>query len=165
MQLVELPAPDETYDNIVAFWNPSETPRPGQELLYNYRLHWGSRMPFAPRLAQVVATRNGIGGVVGQKRAHFSWRFVVDFVGGELATLGKDAAVEPVITASRGRIEITSARPQFATKGYRAMFDLVPTDESAEPIDLRLYLRLGGQSLTETWIYQWVPPPAAVRTY
>jgi glucans biosynthesis protein len=28
----------------------------------------------------------------------------------------------------------------------------------SEPIDLRLYLRVDGRPLTETWIYQWTPP-------
>ena len=28
-----------------------------------------------------------------------------------------------------------------------------------EPIDLRLYLRYAGHPLTETWLYQWKPPP------
>jgi glucans biosynthesis protein len=165
VQLVELSAPDETYDNIVAFWHPAQAPQPGEELLFNYRLHWGTSPRFAPPLAQTVATRTGIGGVVGQKRKYFSWRFAVDFAGGELAALPRKAEVEPVITASRGRIEITSARPQKEIKGYRAMFDLRPTDASTEPIDLRLYLRLDGQPLTETWSYQWTPPPADARKY
>ncbi|MGH8545120.1 MAG: glucan biosynthesis protein [Gammaproteobacteria bacterium] len=165
VQLVELAAPDETYDNIVAFWNPAERPKPGQEILFSYRLHWGTKMPFAPALAHVVATRTGIGGVVGHKRKYFSWRFAVDFAGGELASLAKNADVEPVITASRGQVELTSARPQKESNGYRAMFDLKPTGDGIEPIDLRLYLRLNGQPLTETWIYQWTPPPPAERKY
>jgi periplasmic glucans biosynthesis protein len=165
VQLIELPAPDETFDNIVAFWNPADKPQPGQELLFSYRLHWGARMPFAPPLAQVVATWTGIGGIIGQKRKYFSWRFAVDFAGGELSTLAKKAQVEPVISASRGEVEITSARPQLEINGYRAMFDLKPTDDSLEPVDLRLYLRIDKQPLTETWIYQWTPPPLAERKY
>jgi periplasmic glucans biosynthesis protein len=165
VQLVELPAADETFDNIVAFWNPADKPQPGQELLFSYRLHWGGRMPFAPPLAQVVATRAGIGGVVGQKRKYFSWRFAVDFAGGQLAALPKNAKVEPVISASRGQVEITSARPQLEINGYRAMFDLRPADDSTEPVDVRLYLRINDQPLTETWIYQWTPPPPAERKY
>jgi periplasmic glucans biosynthesis protein len=163
VQLVELPAPDETFDNIVAFWNPADKPEPGQELLFSYRLYWGGLMPFRPPLGEVIATRTGIGGVVGQKRNYFSWRFAVDFIGGQLATLAKKAEVEPVISASRGEIEITSARPQLEINGYRAMFDLRPTDDSKEPIDLRLYLQLDQQPLTETWIYQWTPPLPAER--
>jgi glucans biosynthesis protein len=163
VQLVELPTVDETSDNIVAFWHPSDKPRPGQELLFSYRLYWGTQPPFAPALARTVATRTGLGGVVGRKRRYFSWRFAVDFVGGELATLAKDAKVEPVITTSRGRIELPSARPQVEIGGYRALFDLRPTDASVEPVDLRLYLRLHSQPLTETWTYQWTPPPGIAR--
>jgi glucans biosynthesis protein len=32
-----------------------------------------------------------------------------------------------------------------------------------EPIDLRLYLRVDGRPLTETWIYQWAPPSPKER--
>jgi glucans biosynthesis protein len=65
--------------------------------------------------------------------------------------------VEPVITASRGQVEITSAPPLDAVRGYRAMFDLKPTDDSVTPVDLRMYLWANGQPLTETWVYQWTP--------
>lgn len=160
--LVEIPTRDETMDNIVAFWNPADKTEPGREYLYGYRLYWCRNNPFQSHLAQVEATRDGIGGVVGQKRTHFSWRFVVDFVGGDLEMLGPDAKVVPVISTSRGQVEITSARPLLPIKGWRAMFDLVP-DDSEQPIDLRLYLSLDGQALTETWMYQYSPPPAAQR--
>jgi glucans biosynthesis protein len=155
VQLVEISTVDETADNIVAFWNPADTPQPGQELLFSYRLHWGAQMPARPPLAQVVATRTGLGGYVGQKRTHFSWRFVVDFAGGDLSMLSKDVEVEPVITASRGQIEVPSVRPLDIVRGYRVTFDLKPTDDSVAPVDLRLYLRANGQPLTETWLYQW----------
>lgn len=162
VQLVEAPTPGETLDNIVAYWNPAVKALPGQELLYAYRLHWGSQAPYAASTAFVAATRTGIGGVVGQPRAYFSWRFVVDFAGGELAELGK-REVTPVITASRGAVELASARILPQSRGYRAMFDLQPTDTSTEPVDLRLYLRDGVKVLSETWLYQWTPPPAAER--
>jgi periplasmic glucans biosynthesis protein len=158
IQLVEIPTVDETFDNIVAFWNPTDKPQPGQELLFTYRLYWGAQIPVNPTLAQVVATRTGLGGIVGQRRRYFSWRFVVDFAGTNLSMIGKHINLEPVISASRGQIEITSVRPLEAVRGYRAMFDLKPTDDSVAPIDLRLYLRANGQPLTETWLYQWTPP-------
>lgn len=164
VQLVELPTPDETHDNIVVFWNPAAKPEAGEELLFSYRLYWGTQLPFAPALARVAATRTGIGGVVGQKRKYFSWRFAVDFAGGELAALLKNKAIEPVISASRGEIEITSARPLYEIGGVRAMFDIRP-DDSPEPIDLRLYLRLHKQALSETWIYQWTPPALQDRKF
>ena len=101
--------------------------------------------------------------MIGQERTYFSWRFAVDFAGGALEMLADRADVEPVITVSRGEVEITSARPLSAINGYRAMFDLVPGD-SVEPINIRLYLRLGQEALTETWIYQYTPPPREERT-
>jgi len=163
VQLVEIPTVDETFDNIVAFWHPAQRPRAGEELLYAYRLHWGAKTPGTPELAQVVATHTGIGGVIGKQRSYYSRRFVVDFAGGALAKLGDKAGVEPVISASRGEVEITSARPLASVSGYRAMFDLKPTDDKIEPINLRLYLRAGGRTLSETWLYQWTPPPASQR--
>lgn len=163
VQLLELPTHDETFDNIVAFWCPETPPQAGQELLYAYRLHWGTRTPHVPALAQAVATRTGIGGVIGRPRPYYSKRFAVDFSGGDLGLLRRDAKVEAVIDISRGRVEITSARPLDSVNGWRAMFDVVPPDDTETPIDLRLYLRSGGQPLTETWIYQWTPPLASER--
>ncbi|HKU15602.1 MAG TPA: glucan biosynthesis protein D [Steroidobacteraceae bacterium] len=164
IQLVELTAPNETFDNIVAFWNPAAPPQPGDELLYGYRMYWGTRMPAAvPPLAQTVATRTGLGGVVGHTRRYFSWRFAVDFAGAELAALAKSTEVEPVVTVSRGTIETPSARPLQSVGGFRAMFDLKPPDDSVQPIDIRLFLRHRQRPLTETWFYQWTPPSPQER--
>ncbi len=159
VQLVEIPTADETFDNIVAFWNPDEKPKAGQELLYSYRLYWGTHMPFASPLAQTIATRTGIGGTVGQKRQYYSWHFAVDFAGGELGALAKDANVEAVITTSRGTTPSTSPRTmsRSSTAIARCSMSGRPTTV-ADPIDLRLYLRIDGRPLTETWIYQWTPP-------
>ncbi len=163
VQLVELPAPDETRDNIVAYWKPEATPQPGQELLYSYRLYWGEKMPATPPLAQVAMTWTGIGGPPGVTRTYFSWKFVVDFAGEALAKLPRDTKIEPVISISRGRTETVSARPLDSIRGWRVMFDVVP-DESPEPIDLRVFLRDAQQRpLSETWLYQWTPPPPAAR--
>jgi periplasmic glucans biosynthesis protein len=164
VMLVEIPTPDETQDNIVAFWTPEEKPQAGSEYLYGYRLYWCRDNPHGPKLAQVVATRTGIGGQVGVKRSHFAWRFVVDFAGGELESLGEHARVVPVITASRGRIELASARRIVPRPSeWRVMFDLALPSEVVDPVNLRLFLSLEGQALTETWLYQYTPPPATQR--
>ena len=164
VQLVEIPTIDETFDNIVAFWNPESKPQPGQELLYGYRLYWGEQPPVQPPMAKTVATRTGLGGVIGFKREQFSQRFAVDFAGGELAALAKkNATVEAVVETSRGRLDTVSARPLHAIEGYRAMFDVYPGDDSTGQLDLRLYLRHEGRALSETWLYQWNPPPASER--
>ena len=163
VQLVEIPTVDETFDNIVAFWNPAEKPKAGQELLFGYRLYWGTHMPYGSPLAQTIATRTGIGGTVGQKRQYYSWHFAVDFAGGELGALAKDAPVEAVITTSRGQTEHVTAHYVGEFHGYRALFDVKPPDDGTAPIDMRLYLRVDGRALTETWIYLWTPPSAKER--
>ncbi|MFQ6370490.1 glucan biosynthesis protein [Shewanella sp. YIC-542] len=163
VQLVEIPTLDETFDNIVAFWHPAQPVTPGQELLYSYNMYWGGLPPHMSPKARVVDTFTGLGGVIGKKRAYYSKRFVVDFAGGTLPMLGKNAQVKAVISVSRGRTEIESARPLHAIDGYRAMFDLVPPDEGTEPINIRLYLEADGQPLSETWLYQWDPPAKAQR--
>ena len=108
------------------------------------------------RLPTQQMTWTGIGGMVGWKHDYFSWRFVVDFAGGDLASLPHDAKVEPIVTASSGTLELLSARPLASIRGYRAMFDVRPADD--RPVDLRLFLRSDGRALTETWTYQWTPP-------
>ncbi|HEY0682917.1 MAG TPA: glucan biosynthesis protein D [Steroidobacter sp.] len=163
VQLTEIPTADETFDNIVAFWNPETPPKPGEELLYSYNMYWGTQMPVEPTLAKAVATRTGLGGVVGQRRKYFSWRFAIDFKGGDLATLPPRSPVEPVIHVSRGEVEITSARPLQHNGGYRAMFDVKLPDDSMDPVDIRLFLRIGHLPLSETWTYQWSPPTPQER--
>ena len=163
VMLVEIPTVDETFDNIVAFWNPAEKPQKGQELLFGYKLYWCRELPVSSGLATAHATRTGIGGIVGQKRQYFSWRFVVDFAGGDIPLLSDHANVMAMISASRGTVEIASARPLREINGWRAMFDLRLTDDSVEPINLRLFLQQNGQPLTETWLYQYTPPPESER--
>jgi glucans biosynthesis protein len=164
VQLFEIPTVDETSDNIVAFWNPAEKTKAGQEMLFSYRLFWGTHLPYSSPLAQTLATRTGIGGTVGQRRQYYSWHFAVDFSGGELGALPKDANVEAVLTASRGSTtEHLTAHYVEEFKGYRVLFDVRPPDESNDAVDLRLYLRIDGRPLTETWNYQWIPLPVKDR--
>lgn len=155
VQLVELPTPDETFDNIVLFWNPEEPFAPGQERVFKYRLSWGSEPPARSSAAIVVSTRIGAGGIPGQKNRIPSRKFVIDFEGGRLDKLAENAKVEPVISASRGEIREPAARPLKGTSAWRCNFDLV--SEGMEPVDLRCYLRDAEGALTETWLYQWTP--------
>ena len=163
IDLIEIPTDNETNDNIVAFWNPATKPQAGQELLIGYKMFWAREAPSQPPLARCVATRTGIGGVVGKDRSYFSWRFAVDFAGGNFALVDSKTKVEAVVTTTKGRIETTSARPLDPVRGWRAIFDLVPDATSTEPISLRMFLRADGQALTETWLYEYAPPPLNER--
>ncbi|MCP5195563.1 MAG: glucan biosynthesis protein [Gammaproteobacteria bacterium] len=164
VQLIEIPTPDETFDNIVAFWNPAQPAQSGQELNFNYRLYWGERPPVLPTTAEVIATRIGVGGVIGQKmpisqKARMR-KFVVDFQGGQMEYLPKNKSVEAVVWASRGQISDISVRPVIEENEWRCRFDL--TFSGSEPVDLRCYLRdAEGNALSETWLYQWSPLPTS----
>ncbi|WP_255210638.1 glucan biosynthesis protein [Methylogaea oryzae] len=154
--LVEIPAKDETFDNVVAFWHPAEPVLPGQHLSFSYRMYWGNEPPAHSNNGEVVATRIGLGGVPGDKLTVVKRKFVIDFRGGRLAELGWKDRVEPVISASEGRIEAPAARPFKEIGGWRCNFDLVPG--AAEKVNLRVYLRdEQGAAVSETWLYQWSP--------
>jgi glucans biosynthesis protein len=157
VQLVELPTADETFDNIVAFWNPAEPVRPGKEMTFRYRLYWGAQPPVRSPAGKVIATRTGIGGIPGQKNPIKSRKFVIDFKGGKLSHLTLKDNVEPIITVSSGKIINPGAHPVREWRGWRVNFDLAA--EGTATVDLRCYLRgQDGGALTETWLYQWIPP-------
>lgn len=155
VQLVEIPTDDEIFDNIVAYWVPAEPIPPGRETSFRYRLHWSEDAPFPPASAQVIATRIGKAGVLGKREPVRGCKFVVDFKGGRLSSLGKGDKVEPVIDTSRGRISIPAARPLEELGAWRCSFDCVY--DGREAVDLRCYLADKQGALTETWLYQWCP--------
>lgn len=158
VDLVEIPTLDETFDNIVAFWNPAQPIKAGQELLYSYNMYWGSHPPQHSPEARVQDTFTGIGGVIGQKRHYYSKRFVIDFAGGSLPMIGDGTQLKAVINTSKGKVELESVRPINHSEKYRVMFDLIPPDATDNPINMDVHLEANGKRMSETWSYQWNPP-------
>jgi glucans biosynthesis protein len=150
VQLVELPTRLETEDNIVAFWTPAGPVRAGAEMALRYRLHWSAHEPVAAGVAQVVATRTGAGGRPGLAAPAGVTKYVVDFEGGRLPELNHQSGVVAVVTASRGQPIDVVAYPVVGTHRWRLMFDVASA--SGKEVDLRAFLRLGAEALTETWI-------------
>jgi glucans biosynthesis protein len=152
VQLVEIPTDGETDDNIVAFWTPARPVHGGDALSLRYRLYWTASEPTPPGVAQVVATRIGRGGRPGTPAPPGIRKYVVDFDGGRLASLDRHSGVLAEITVSRGRARAPTAYPVVGTRMWRLTFDvdLAP----GQTLDLRAYLRLGDEALTETWIAQ-----------
>jgi len=159
VELIELTANDETFDNIVAYWHPERIPQAGDELLYAYRLHWTGPPAVQTPLARVIATHTGPGGLIGQnvvgrRREFASARYVVDFRGDVLKKT--EGPLQPVITISGGELDLVTLQRVDNGEVWRASFDLKP-DPSLEPINLRLHLSDGKRVLSETWLYQWTP--------
>jgi glucans biosynthesis protein len=160
VQLVEIPTQDEIHDNIVAYWKPKQPVKAGDEISLSYRLYWQNQNPQpASDTARIVATRIGRGGVPGKPAPtdKDSWKFVVDFTGGPLADMAPRFDVTPVVTLSRGKIVNPYVIKVVGTKKWRALFDVYAPGK--ERIDLRCFLRLEGKTLSETWLYQFFPPP------
>ncbi|GGC63569.1 glucan biosynthesis protein [Chelatococcus reniformis] len=157
VQLIEIPTDDEIHDNTVAMWVPAEPAIAGQSHALRYRIHWVDGEPFPSTLARCVATRLGNGGVPGQPRPKGVRKFMIEFLGGPLKDLPFGAKPEVVLSASRGTFSyvFTEAVPNNVPGHWRAQFDLAVS--GTEPVDIRCYLKLGDQVLSETWLYQYLP--------
>lgn len=153
VRLVELFTPDETNDNIVAYWTPAELPPPGQPLEYSYRLHWFLDQIHPPG-SWVVATRHGR----SRTQEPDLERFLLDFDGPSLRPLSASAPVQPVVTVGPGAALIHSSVEHDPFDGtWRAAFALRP-DGSGRPVELRCFLTMPGKgALSETWSYLWQP--------
>ncbi len=157
VQLVELHTTEELYDNIVAMWVPQAPARAGARYDLHYRLHWFADEPFPSPLARCVATRLGRGGEPGPPRPAGVKKFVVEFRGGPLMHLPQGAVPDAVVSASRGEVRgvFTEPVPNGEAGDWRVQFDLAAT--GSEPVELHLYLRRGSETLSETWLYQYLP--------
>lgn len=149
VELVQLHTPDESNDNIVAYWVPQQLPAAGQPLDIAYRLHWqGAQEMQRPPGAWVVQTRVGRG---YYELADDEQQFVVDFAGPSLAALPADAVVKAVVTApANGRIVESNAYRVEATGAWR-MAVRVKQLRPTESTELRGFLQSGAEVLTETW--------------
>jgi len=159
VQLVEIPTDDEVHDNIVAFWVPGDPVLAGNEYTFRYRMYWYAKPPYTmDSLAHATALRMGRGGQPGTDRPQGVRKFVIDFAEGPLADIKADDPVELLVEASRGTISNSYAEPIPGTDRWRALFDLKPVDE--RPVELRAWMRIGDQPITETWLYQYFPTPS-----
>lgn len=159
VQLIELPTDDEIHDNIVAMWVPEETPAPGSELSYGYRLYWSADEPDPTPLARCVATRLSNGGQPGQPRPRGVRKFMVEFLGGPLTDVPFGVKPKIEATTSRGTFtdyQLVEAVPDGVAGHWRAQFDLAGV-EGTEPVEIRLFLSLDGKPATETWLFQYHP--------
>ncbi|BBL72202.1 glucans biosynthesis protein G [Methylogaea oryzae] len=147
--LIEIPSEAEKYDNIVAFWVSDQPALKGQERVFNYRLHYLLDSSLEPDGGRVVSTRVGLQAAGSNKR-----RFAVDFVGDELKYFSDKAAVEAELSASSGKISDVAVTRNSETGGWRLSFVLEPAVDK-DVVDLRAYLKSGGEVLSETWLYQW----------
>ncbi|WP_422000789.1 glucan biosynthesis protein [Reyranella sp.] len=145
VRLLELPTDSEVHDNVSAFWVPRTPPRKGERLDLRYRLSAVAGEPLTDTVARVVATRTSA--LTDRPRHRL---LVVSFAGGELDTMGPELQVEAVVSTSSGKVGATRVEKP-AAGDWRMFIELEP--DGSRPMDLRGFLRLDGQALTETWTY------------
>ncbi|MGV2480429.1 UNVERIFIED_CONTAM: glucan biosynthesis protein, partial [Salmonella enterica subsp. enterica serovar Weltevreden] len=88
VELVQLPTPDETHDNIVAYWVPERLPAPGTPLEFAYELHWQGDAQQRPPGAWVTQSRRGMGYTrLPAEALARQVQYVIDFAGPALDAL------------------------------------------------------------------------------
>lgn len=172
VELVLIPTPDETNDNIVAFWVPYTPPAPGQALDLAYSLAWQKDGGIDPPVASVLQTRKGHGYV---KNPDDTQRLVIDFEAPE-----EPVAAGTTAKAKKGKkiLKTAEEKPQPVTGslwmddnaeivekqtyrnevsgGWRMSFRYRRKDDD-KPIEMRAYLKRGSTQVSETWSY--IQPP------
>lgn len=149
VELVQIPTPDETNDNIVAYWVPQQALRPGQPYEYRYRLLWQKSTERRPPTAWVVQTRRGQGYAALPEDVV---KLTVDFDGPALRKLASDAPVTADLSVIGGQ-QLALIVHRNEVSGGRRMVVQVRRAEKDKPIDLRAVLRSGDSPLSETWSY------------
>ncbi|HZY19806.1 MAG TPA: glucan biosynthesis protein G [Ramlibacter sp.] len=162
VELVQLPTPDETHDNIVAYWVPAQLPMPGQPLDFVYELSWEGDTQQRPPNGWTVQSRRGFGFVRPDQIAALAGQvqYVVDFTGPALEALPPDAPVQAVATSdANGRIEQTLAWFNPGTRTWRMALRVQRADP-ARPVELRAFLQHGTDIVSETWTNIVLPDTA-----
>ena len=156
VELLQFGTPDETHDNIAAYWVPQRLPPPGAPIDLAWRVHWTLGEPVVTPLARVLQTRRGHGFTAappmqGQQQLH------VDFAGAALQALPAGAAVQAVAGANANVRGLRAhAYPNPERAGWRVSLDYERIDPR-QPVELRLQLQLAGKLLSETWAYALAP--------
>jgi glucans biosynthesis protein len=155
VELVELPTREEIHDNIVAYWVPDGRIEARKPLNYSYVISSFATSPRWPPGGKVLATRVGSAAVGGEgdRSAEGMRRVLVDFAGGDLDGLNASQPVKAEVKANGGDVDVVTVEQLPGTTTWRVAFRLAPKGDG--PVDMRCYLTLYGEALTETWSYLW----------
>ena len=153
VELVEIPTDEEIHDNIVAYWVPSQPIE--KPIRFDYVLSAYLDSPQWPPGGRVIAMRSGDFALNGTKTGDDARRFVIDYSGGDLDGLDGTQPVKATITANGGRADLVTVQRLPENGVWRVTFRVI-SSKPKQPVDLRCYLTLYGEALTETWTYQLI---------
>jgi glucans biosynthesis protein len=154
IELVQIPVPDETNDNIVAYWVPDRPPKPKEAFAHAYRVLWQKDREVRPPLAWVRETRRGHGYTQSPEG---SVELHVDFEGPALTRMPPTATVDAHLSIdANGEILERHTRRNEVTGGWRVVVRFRRNNDG-KPVELRAHLKKGDEVLSETWSY--ILPP------
>ena len=142
--LVEIPVQNEFNDNIVSFWQPTDTLRPGNRYDYNYMLSFAPEPPDSAPIARIVETMSG-----QAVNNPASRTYVIDF---DLDMFGPDDPV-PQVKASSGSIGHSYLLRLPEQGRMRLAFEYLP--DGGKLADISAVLNGPEGPLSETWIARW----------
>jgi glucans biosynthesis protein len=150
IELVQIPVPDETNDNIVAYWVPDRQPKPREAFTFGYRMLWQKDREMRPQSGWVRETRRGRGYT---KAEDGSVELHVDFEGPTLARIPATTAVDAVVSIDgNGEILERHTVRNDVTGGRRLVMRVRRLDRG-KPLELRAHLKHGHEIVSETWSY------------
>ena len=152
IELLQLPAPDETHDNVVAYWVPAQLPAPGVPLDFAYAIEWQGDRQQRPPSSWATQSRRGMGySRHSENERAGQVQYVIDFTGPALDALPAEASVRAVVSAdANARVLEQLVYPNPATRSWRLTLRAQRLDVS-RPTELRAFLRYDNQTLSETW--------------
>lgn len=153
VMLYEIPTTSEYEDNIVAFWTPAAAATAGSRYSFDYRMRWIGNEPEALPVARTVDCWTGEGGRPGQPPSQAVTKVVADFAGERFNGLTYKSPVKPVVSVTNGKLVNSGTFPVDGTHNrWRLILDI--ERDNGEPTDIRAFLSLNQEALTETFVYQ-----------
>ena len=151
VELLQFATPDETHDNVAAYWVPEKMPAPGESIDLAYQIAWQGKKQQLPPNSWVTQSRRGTGYTkLSADALNQQIQFVIDFAGPALDALPEDAKVEAISTTSaNARVLESLAYRNAATGGWR--MNLRVQRLNNEPVELRAFLQQDQHTLSETW--------------
>ena len=147
VQLLEIPATNETNPNILTYWRPKAQIAAGSQTSFALRQYWTWSAPDRPDDATVQLTRTGHGSAQNRRR------FLVEFSSSKFADHAAIAGISAAASTSKGKIFDVRLVPHLERKSLRATFELDPVGETL--CELHLVLMENGKIASETWLYRW----------
>ncbi len=154
VELVQIPTPDETNDNIVAYWVPDKQPAPKTAYDFSYRILWQKNKDTRPPELWVAQTLHGRGYTHAPDG---SISLAIDFAGSLPGTGAAELKPEAMVSVdANGKLLEQKLIRNDATGGWRLSLRLQRIDAN-KPVELRASLRSENKGVSETWSYI-VPP-------